>query len=272
MDRTGQLRVGVYVDVSNIAHNGGYGMQYDVLRAFACRNNGVAIRLNAYVAYDEEMAKTNIDYKKKSESFHSVLRDFGYKVIVKVVKWYTDEHGNRYGKSNADLDMAVDALMQSERLDYVLIVSGDGDFVQVVRALQNKGCRVEVLAFNNVSGDLKNEADVFTSGYIVPNLSPIELHEPNNGRKIVRGVCYSYNHDKGYGFMRFMKEITGGLWITDSRKRESAYHTAFAHNSQFPPGLDLNRLPNREMIFEFELRDVEGKGLQAENIKLMEYK
>jgi uncharacterized LabA/DUF88 family protein len=272
MHRNGQIKVGVYVDVSNIAQNGGYGMQYDVLREFACRNNGTAIRLNAYVAYDEEMAKNNYDYKTKSANFHSVLRDFGYKVIVKTVRWFTDEHGNRYGKSNADLDMAVDALMQSERLEYVLIVSGDGDFVQVVRALQNKGCRVEVLAFNNVAHDLKTEADVYTSGYIVPNLTPIELHDKTNGKRIVRGVCYSYNHEKGYGFMRFMKDMSGGLWITDSRKRESPYGTAFVHNTQFPESVDIKHLPNRDMMFEFELREVEGKGLQAEQVKLLEHK
>jgi len=272
MHRNGQIKVGVYVDVSNIAQNGGYGMQYDVLREFACRNNGIAIRLNAYVAYDEEMAKNNYDYKVKSANFHSVLRDFGYKVIVKTVKWYTDEQGNRYGKSNADLDMAVDALMQSERLEYVLIVSGDGDFVQVVRALQNKGCRVEVLAFNNVAHELKTEADVYTSGYIVPNLTPIELHDKTNGKRIVRGVCYSYNHEKGYGFMRFMKDLSGGLWITDSRKRESPYGTAFVHNTQFPESVDIKHLPNRDMMFEFELREVEGKGLQAEHVKLLECK
>lgn len=271
MDRS-QLRVGVYVDVSNIAQNGGYGMQYDVLREFACRNNGTAIRLNAYVAFDEEMAKVNHEYKIKSTNFHSVLRDFGFKVIVKTVRWFTDEHGNRYGKSNADLDMAVDALMQSERLDYVLIVSGDGDFVQVVRALQNKGCRVEVLAFNNVAHELKTEADVFTSGYIVPNLIPIEIQEKHNGRKVVRGVCYSFNQEKGYGFMRYMKDLSGGMWITDSRKRESPYGTAFVHNSQFPEYIDLKHLPNRDMIFEFTLREVEGKGLQAEHVKLLEYK
>ena len=271
MDKKGQLKVGVYVDVSNIAMNGGYGMQYDVLREFACRNNGVAIRLNAYVAYDEEMAKKHPDYKSKAENFHSILRDFGYKVIVKTVKWFTDEQGNRYGKSNADLDMAVDALMQSERLDYVLFVSGDGDFVQVVRALQNKGCRVEVLAFKNVSHDLKNEADVFTSGYLVPDLVPIELHEPNENKKIVRGVCYSFFPDKGFGFMRFMKVLSGGLWITDSRKSESPYDTAFVHSSHFPDKVDLSRLPNREMIFEFELKKVKDKGWQAGNIKLIEH-
>jgi len=270
MDRNGQIKVGVYVDVVNIAQNGGFGMQYNILREFACRDNGIAIRLNAYVAYDEEMAKRNLDYRERSRNFHSILRDFGYKVIVKVVRWFYDEQGNRYGKANADLDMAVDALMQSERLDYVLLVTGDGDFVQVVRALQNKGCRVEVLAFKNVSHILRNEADVFTSGYLVPELSLIEnQHKDNEERKIVRGVCYSFFQDKGFGFMRFMKSLSGGLWITDSRKSESPYDTAFVHSSQIQESIDTSSLPNREQIFEFEIKPVKDKGWQAENIKLI---
>jgi uncharacterized LabA/DUF88 family protein len=270
MENNGFLKVGVYVDVANIAQNGGYGMQYDVLRTFACRNIGVAMRLNAYIAFDEELAKINNEYKIKSENYHSVLRDFGYKVIVKKVKWFYDDEGNRYGKANADLDMAVDALMQSERLDYVLLVTGDGDFVQVVRALQSKGCRVEIVGFSNVSQALKKEADVFTSGYLIPDLLPMVIHDLQAGKKIVRGVCYSYHAEKNYGFMRFMKEISGSMWIKDSRKRESAYQTAFFHSSQMISPIDFTRLPNREMIFEFELKDVDKKGLQAENIRLME--
>ncbi|MCD4650341.1 MAG: NYN domain-containing protein, partial [Candidatus Cloacimonetes bacterium] len=109
----GSLKVGVYVDVSNIQVNGGFGMHYDVLREFAARNNGVAMRLNAYVAFDEEEAKANQEYNRKSKSFHASLRDFGYKVIVKKVKWFRDEKGQLYAKANADLDMAVDVLMQS---------------------------------------------------------------------------------------------------------------------------------------------------------------
>ncbi len=98
MERTGNVKVGVYVDVSNIAQNGGYGMQYDVLREYACRNNGVAIRLNAYVAFDDEMARRNTEYRLKSESFHSVLRDFGYKVIpFRKAESYTLPSGDRDG-------------------------------------------------------------------------------------------------------------------------------------------------------------------------------
>lgn len=268
------LKVGVYVDVSNIAQNGGYGMHYDILRMFACRNSGIAMRLNAYVAYDEDEAKQNPDYRRKALNFHNILRDFGYKVIVKKVRWFVDELGNVYGKANADLDMAVDALLQSENLDYVLLVTGDGDFVQVVKALQNKGCRVEVLAFKNVSSHLRMEGDVFSCGYLVPDLLPIDSeNEPKRdtpkwgevGSRI-RGICYSFNHDKGYGFMRYMKNLSGGMWITDSRKNESPYGTCFVHFSQIPEEVDVNTLPNRERIFEFDLIDSD-KGLQAINVK-----
>ena len=113
---------------------------------------------------------------------------------------------------------------------------------------------------------LRNEADVFTSGYLVPDL--IAQEQPVNGNfKIARGVCYSYFPKKSFGFMRFMKDISGGLWITDSRKSSSPYGTAFAHSSQFPENFDLKTLPNREQIFEFELHEVKDKGWQAENIR-----
>ena len=39
MNDNKNLRVGVYIDVANLARNGGYGMRYDVLRDFACRGN-----------------------------------------------------------------------------------------------------------------------------------------------------------------------------------------------------------------------------------------
>lgn len=46
------LKVGVYIDVSNLVMNGGFGMRYEVLRQFACRDGAVPMRLNAYVSFD----------------------------------------------------------------------------------------------------------------------------------------------------------------------------------------------------------------------------
>ena len=120
-------KVGVYVDVANMYSNGGHRMRYDVLRTFASRDNAEMVRLNAYASFDADRAKTDPPYGTSVNNFHSILRDFGYKVITKTVKWYTDEAGKRYGKANADLDLAVDVLLQSQNLDRVLLATGDGD-------------------------------------------------------------------------------------------------------------------------------------------------
>jgi uncharacterized LabA/DUF88 family protein len=267
-------RVGVYIDVANMTRNGGYGMRYEVLREFACRGHAEPVRLNAYVSFDADRSEADPAYREGQHGFYSLLRDFGYKVIQKNVKWYTDESGNRFGKANADLDLAVDALLQSDNIDRILLCTGDGDFVQVVRALQNKGCRVEVVAFENVSADLRREADLFMSGYLVPNLLP--TNAPRGGPawgelgSRVRGVCYNHT-GKGYGFLRFMKTIAPELWRIDPRQPDSPYESVFFHNSNLPGDVRLDDLPSRSMIFEFELARAEGRdsGMQAVNMQLI---
>lgn len=249
-------KVGVFVDSANMYRNGGVRMQYDVLREFACRDNSEPVRMNAYVSYDARRAKTDYDYRKKAEGFHSALRDIGFKVIIKEVKWYVDEFGEQVQKANADLDLAVDALLQSENLDRVLIASGDGDFVQVVRALQNKGCRVEVVALDNVSSALRQEADLFMSGYLIPNLIPTSNPGPEWGQigSWVRGWCYYYDDIKGIGFIRYLSRIDKGLWLTDKRRyAESPFETAFFHFSKLQDESLTSKLPSRDHIFEFRL-------------------
>ncbi|GMV99957.1 MAG: hypothetical protein AMXMBFR84_10960 [Candidatus Hydrogenedentota bacterium] len=273
--RQSGLRVGVYVDVANLARNGGYGMRYDVLRDFACRGGAEPMRLNTYVQYDEQRAKEDPVYRQGQYGFFSILRDFGYKVIQKNIKWYEDDAGNRYGKANADLDLAVDALLQSQGVDRVLLATGDGDFVQVVRALQNKGCRVEVVAFENVSLELRREADLFTPGYLIPNLLPTKASwdSPPWGElgSRVRGVCYSHNHDRGFGFLRFMKSISSELWKVDTRQADSPYQSVFFHDSRLPNVVHSSELPSRNLVFEFDLSQAEGRdnGFQATNMYLV---
>jgi uncharacterized LabA/DUF88 family protein len=260
-------KVGVYVDVANLSLNGGFQMQFGVLRDFACRDGAQPLRLNAYVSYDAERARHDAGYKSKAEGFHSVLRDLGFKILVKEVKWYQNETG-RYGKANADLDLAVDALLQSENLDRVLLCTGDGDFVRLVKALQDRGCRVEVLGLDNVSMDLRQEADLYMSGYLIPNLIPVQSDEDTEVEwgKIgsrVRGWCYW--HNQSYGFFRFLRGIAPNLWDLDARQPDSPYQTAFFHDSNLPANVRTAIQPNRGRIFEFSLIEAE-RGLQAVDI------
>ena len=61
--------------------NGGRGLRYDVLRDFACRDGADALRLNAYLAYDEERARHDPAYRGNATSFHFAMRNVGFKVI-----------------------------------------------------------------------------------------------------------------------------------------------------------------------------------------------
>jgi uncharacterized LabA/DUF88 family protein len=260
------FKVGVFVDVANIYMNGGQHMQYDVLREYASRDGSEPNRLNAYVTYDAERAPDDEEYRKGAMNFHAALRDLGY----------VDEEGGRIAKANADLDLAVDALLAADRLDRILFATGDGDFVSVIKALQNKGCRVDVVGLDNVSTRLKQEADVYMSGFLIPNLIPVDYEDHYEQPPVwgevgarVRGWCY-WHSDQGYGFLRYMKKISPALWITDTRHPDSPYGTVFFHDSNLPSTINPANLPSRSYILEFELgKSDRGSGIQAVEIDLV---
>lgn len=263
-------RVGIYVDAVNVTMNGGFGLRYDVLRRFACRTGGIGSRLNVYVSYDEDRLKADNEYRKKTMRFCEVLRDYEFKVTEKPLQTHiNNETGEKISKSTIEMDMAVDMIVHAEYLDKIILLTSNGSYVSVVNAIQDKGCQVELVGFDNVSISLKKAVDSYISGYLVPKLLPVESSfEWGKTGSRVRGVCYDFSQSDGYGFMRFMTHLGPHLWITDSRDPDSPYKTIFAHISQFEDNLDTSYLPSRDLIFEFDLVE-NDKGLIAENIVLI---
>lgn len=263
-------KVGVFVDAINVTMNGGFGLRYDILRKFACRGGEVPSRLNVYLAYDEKRAKEDAAYREKTTRFSEVLRDFEYKVIERSVHYYTDPETNEIvTKSTVDMDMAVGMLMQAGYLDKIILLTSNGSYASVVDAVQQKGCRVELIGFDNISRALKKEADLFVSGYLIPGLLPVESpYEWGQVGSRVRGVCYDFSHSDGYGFLRYLDRIDENLWITDSRFEQSPYKTVFSHISQFEDNFDTSYLPSRDLIFEFDLVE-NDKGLVGQDIVLV---
>ncbi|MGL1932385.1 MAG: NYN domain-containing protein [Desulfotalea sp.] len=233
------LKTGIYVDAENIRMCGGYGMRYDVLVELAAAGDSLLLRANSYVAEDGERTKDDADYRQKLYRYHDVLRQCGFKVVKKFVKHFVDDEGIITTKANADMDLAIDALLQARNLDRVIILTGDSDFIRLVQALQNMGCRVEVIAFKYVSQDLKEEADNYLSGYLIPGLLPFP---PGVSEERQRGVPISYNADRGFGFMRYYTKNDNVL------KAESV----FFHCSK---GIDLNDtlFLDSSNIFEFSI-------------------
>ncbi|PIE58219.1 MAG: NYN domain-containing protein [Desulfobulbus propionicus] len=237
------LKTGVYVDAENIRMSGGYGMRYDVLVDLVKGDGSTLLLANCYLAEDRERTQADAEYRQKVYSYHNVLRQCGFKLIKKFVRRYYDEDGNITTKANADMDLAIDALLQARNLDRVVLLTGDGDFIRLVIALQNMGCRVEVIGFHNVSGELREVADSFISGYLVPGLMPIALPASADQQDAwQRGTVANFNMDRGFGFFRYYRFI----------EKQLVPETLFFHlsKSTLPseqPFLDPNR------IFEFRI-------------------
>ena len=231
IDIKSHAKVGVYVDAANISRNGGQRMQYDILREFACRDHAEPLRLNVYLSHDEERAETNTVYRDKARAYQSALRELGYKVIEKRVKWFQDEAGNRYGKANADLDMAVDVLLQSENLDRVLA----GDRRRRFRSGGSAPCRTRAAGLRCWPSTTCRRSCA-GSGHVRPAIwyrvycRLVATITPRPWGRWVRGFAVTAiitTTIKSFGFMRFLVKLSQYLWKTDSRDPDSPYRTAF---------------------------------------------
>ncbi len=147
-------RVGVLVDVSNMyysaknLHNGAKVDFGAVLKdAVADRK---LIRALAYVI------KADI---KEEQSFFDALERAGYEVKSKDLQIFVG--GAK--KGDWDVGISVDAIKLADKLDTVILVSGDGDYEPLINYLQeNKGCYVEVYAFGRTaSAKIIEKADEF---------------------------------------------------------------------------------------------------------------
>ncbi len=68
--------------------------------------------------------------------------------------------GNK--KADWDVGIAVDAVMLSDKVDAIVLVTGDGDFCPLVEFLKYKGVQVEIVSFGkSTSSKLIDIADAF---------------------------------------------------------------------------------------------------------------
>ena len=90
----------------------------------------------------------------------------GYSVVTKAAREFVDQTGRRKVKGNMHIELAVDAMEIAERIDHMVLFSGDGDFSALVEAMQRRGVRVTVVSTVStqppmVADELRRQADVF---------------------------------------------------------------------------------------------------------------
>jgi uncharacterized LabA/DUF88 family protein len=147
-------RVGIFIDAQNLYHSAKnlYDSKVNfgkvVEDAIAGRH---LIRAVAYVISTEA---------GDEKAFFEALGKAGIAVKEKDLQIFAG--GAK--KADWDVGLAVDAITLAPKLDAVVIISGDGDFIPLVQYLQmNEGCQVEVVSFGRSSSSrLIEAADDFT--------------------------------------------------------------------------------------------------------------
>ena len=87
-------------------------------------------------------------------------------MVTKPTKEFTDAMGRRKVKGNMDIELAIDVMEIADKVDHIMIFSGDGDFRRLVEAVQRKGVRVSVVSTIRssppmVADELRRQADHF---------------------------------------------------------------------------------------------------------------
>lgn len=147
-------RVAVLVDVQNLYYSAKnlYSKKVNYKSVLSAALAGrVLTRAIAYVI------KT--DLVKKEVNFFDALNKSGFEVKEKDLQIFAG--GAK--KGDWDVGITMDAIRLAKKNDSIVIVSGDGDYIPLVKYLQlSEGCLVEVLAFGRTcSNKLQGEVDDF---------------------------------------------------------------------------------------------------------------
>lgn len=145
-------RVGVYVDVQNLYYSARHLYNSYVNFGAILERAANGRQLIEAIGY---VVKAEIP---KQEDFFKALQYAGYSLKSKDLQVFP----GGLKKGNWDVGMAVDIIAAASRLDVIVLVTGDGDFVDLVNYLKSQGVRIEVLSFGkSTATKLKEAADEF---------------------------------------------------------------------------------------------------------------
>jgi len=75
---------------------------------------------------------------KKMNNYLAYLRKINIKTITKPLKIIKNKDGSLIYKSNCDIEIAIDMLLDESSYDTVVLLSGDSDFVYLIKILQKQ--------------------------------------------------------------------------------------------------------------------------------------
>ncbi len=177
-----EQRVAILIDTQNLYHSAKNLYKSKVNFGNVVKTalgNRKLIRAVSYVVNTEGGEET---------AFFEALEKVGIEIKTKDLQIF-------YGgakKADWDVGMAVDAIKLAHKVDAIVLVTGDGDFIPLVEYVKSQGCQVEAITFGrSASGKLKETVDDFTDMDENPNQFLIgykPLRKSGNLKKTINKV------------------------------------------------------------------------------------
>lgn len=140
-------------NVSNVYYFGGveiHGYEYDYLKNETVPLKTLEKRMTDYISKNgktlDEARLLLLSRHLQRIRFYLKLDQFGYKLFLKPVKTYHQEGGTTQRKANCDVEMAFHLMKEKENFERVVVLSGDGDFLPLLKYLRETGREVIILA------------------------------------------------------------------------------------------------------------------------------
>ncbi|HID32277.1 MAG TPA: NYN domain-containing protein [bacterium (Candidatus Stahlbacteria)] len=143
-------KIAVFVDSQNLYYSvkAIYSGKVDYSKLLEkIRGDRILVKAISYVVHPPE---------GDVRPFVASLEKIGYEVRLKEIR----VRGDGSAKANWDMGIALDILGILDKVDTVVLVSGDGDFVPLLSYIRDQGKTVDVYSFEaSTAYDLKEIAD-----------------------------------------------------------------------------------------------------------------
>ena len=179
-----EQRVAILIDTQNLYHSAKNLYHAKVNFGAVVKTalgNRKLIRAVSYVVNTES---------GEESAFFEALEKVGIEIKTKDLQIF-------YGgakKADWDVGMAVDAIKLAHKVDAIVLVTGDGDFIPLVEYVKSQGCQVEAITFGrSASGKLRETVDDFIDMDDNPNAyligyKPMKRGGPQNQKRNVKKV------------------------------------------------------------------------------------